>query len=123
MEVYLANQPPNFGRAERVIALPLQVNSGKIAITTLNSDPKEQKKVAVQPGTWTVYLLAFNLGTDELFNQRIPRPESRSGKQPNEFTDDQLKANWEFERYQIILVPGFQTPIGVLHGTATVRGA
>lgn len=123
IEIYLANQPPKFGKAERVIALPLQVNSGKIAITTLNSDPKAPKKVAVRPGTWTVYLLAFNLGTDQLFNRRIPRPKSRSGKQPDELTDAQLKANWEFERYQIVLVPGFQTPIGVLHGTATVRGA
>lgn len=123
IEVYTSTQVPNFGKAERVIALPLRIDSGRVAITNLLFLDEPIKQVDIRPGVWTIYLLAFNLGTDQLFNRRIPRPESRSGKQPDELTDVQLKANWEFERYQIILVPGFQTPIGVLHGTATARGA
>ncbi|MBD2072347.1 hypothetical protein H6F86_00160 [Phormidium sp. FACHB-592] len=123
IEVYASTQVPAFGKAERVIALPLRIDSGRVAITNLLYLTEPMKQVDINPGVWTVYLLAFNLGTDRLFNRGIPRPESRSGKQLDQLTDDQLKANWEFERYQIILVPGFQTPVGVLHGTATVRGA
>lgn len=122
VEVYLADHSPDFGKTERVIGLPLQVNSGKIVISVLFSEPDPTTEVALKPGTWTVYLLAFNLGSDQLFERREPRSDGNSEKDSKVLSDEQLKANWEFERYQIILVPGMQTPIGVLHGTANRRG-
>lgn len=120
-EVYLANQTPNFGQAERVIALPLQVNSGKILISELFSEPSPEKEVVVAPGTYTVYSLAFSLGSDQLFDRRVPRPQSERDS-ISELSDAQLKAKVELEHYKIVLVPGMQVPIGILHGTTTVGG-
>lgn len=115
IEVYSSPQVPDFGEAERVIALPLKVDSGKVGITNLLSMSEPIKIVFVEPGVWTVYLLAFNLGSDQFWDRRVVRPE----RNPEPLSDEQLKANWEYERYKIVLVPGFQTPIGVLRG---VRG-
>lgn len=43
MQVYLANDPPDFDQAERVIALPLQLNSGKAVISGLFSEPDSKR--------------------------------------------------------------------------------
>jgi hypothetical protein len=119
IEVYSSSQVPNFGRAERVIALPLKVDSGRIGITNLLYSYEPIQEVAVDSGVWTAYLLAFNIGSDKYWDQG-----TASLREDSEVpSDEQLKANWEFERYQIILVPDFQTPIGVLHRTAMVGGA
>lgn len=74
MQVYLASTPPDFDQEERVIALPLQLNSGKAVISELFSEPAPKREIAVAPGTYTVYLLAFSLGSDQFFDRRIPRP-------------------------------------------------
>jgi hypothetical protein len=118
MEVYSSAQIPDFGQAERVIALPLKIDAGKVAIANLLYLDEPLKEILVDPGVWTVYLLAFNLGSDQYFDRRLKRTELSS----EELSDDEIKANWEFERYRIILVPDLQTPIGILRGTATVRG-
>lgn len=118
IEVYSSPQVPNLGRAERVIALPLKIDSGKVGITNLSYLNEPIKEVSLNSGVWTVYLLAFNLGSDQYWDRRVARSERKS----ETLSDEQLKTNWEFERYRIIFVPSFQTPIGVLRGTATVRG-
>lgn len=101
IEVYSSTQVPDFGQAEKVIALPLKIDSGGVGITNLlYLEPI--KEVSVNSGIWTVYLLAFNLGVDS-----------------EESSDEQLRANWEVERYRIVLVPDFRTPIGILYRTAT----
>ncbi|BAU13300.1 hypothetical protein LEP3755_38390 [Leptolyngbya sp. NIES-3755] len=115
IEVFSSVQIPDFGQAERVIALPLKVDSGKVGITNLLYLRKPVKEVTIDAGIWTVYLLAFSLGSDEFHNRGIERPKLDSDR----LTDEQLRNNWEFERYRIVLVPGMQVPIGVLHGTAT----
>lgn len=115
IEVYSSPQAPDFGQAERVIALPLKVASGRVGITDLLY-LHEPKEISINSGVWTVYLLAFNLGSDQYWHRRVARTE----RNPERLSDEQLRANWEFERYRIVLVPNFQTPIGVLYGSATV---
>ncbi|MBW4538017.1 MAG: hypothetical protein KME43_02605 [Myxacorys chilensis ATA2-1-KO14] len=108
MEVYSSAQRPEFGQAEKVIALPLVIDSGNIGITSLLDLNEPMKKVAVNSGIWTVYLLAFNLGSDPEGDSEVP-------------SDEQLRADWKAERYKMVLVPGFQTPIGVLHGAGAKK--
>ena len=119
IEVYSSAQIPEFGQAERVIALPLKVDSGRVGITDLAGLDVPVEEISVNPGVWTVYSLAFNLGSDKFWERRVARPERSSER----LSDEQLRANWEFERYRVVLVPGFQPPIGILHGEATIKAA
>jgi hypothetical protein len=110
IEVYLSQQVPDFGVAERVIVLPLQVDSGKVGITSLLELDEPLREVAVTPGQYSVYLLAFNLGIDQATKW-----------QQRDFTDDSDppagendRGNVNFEWYQIILSPGQPDNIGVV---------
>jgi hypothetical protein len=116
VEIFLSQQIPDFNKAERVIALPLQVNSGKVRVSVLFADRKPVAEILIPAGTWTVYLLAFNLGSDSLFLRGSPRPKAESVE--GELSDEQLKARLDYERYKLVLVPGMQPPIGVLKGAA-----
>lgn len=92
----------------------MKVDSGRVGITNLLDLNKPIEEVNINSGIWTVYLFAFNLGSDQSYDRRVERPKLDS----DELTDEQLKNNWEYERYRIVLVPGMQTPIGILRGTA-----
>lgn len=123
IEVYASSQIPDFDQAERVIALPLNIDSGRVGITDLLYLNEPSEEILVDPGVWTIYFLAFNLGSDRLWERRVARPERRSERLSDELSDEQLRTNWEFERYRIVLVPGFQPPIGIIHGEATIEAA
>ncbi|MBE9101286.1 hypothetical protein [Vacuolonema iberomarrocanum] len=100
--------------------MPLKIDSGRVGITNVLYLNEPSEEILVDPGVWTIYFLAFNLGSDQLWERRVARPERSSERLSDELSDEQLRANWEFECYQIVLVPGFQPPIGIVYGAATI---
>lgn len=102
IEVYLSEQLPDLAEAQRVLALPLQVDSGKVAITNLLNLGEPISEIVVPSGQYTVYLFAFNLGVDEA------REWERGDfvDDDRQLSDEELKAELNFERYKIVLVSG-----------------
>lgn len=110
IQCYLADQQPDFDQAERVIALPLQINSGKIAINDLISETPHSE-ITVTPGLYSVYCLAFNLEIDQ--------DEEAVGtvfEDPAELSESERNARFDAEYYQIVFVPGTPSEVGVVKG-------
>ena len=117
IELFRSKRAPNFGTAQRVIALPLEVSSGRVDFSTLEVDAK----VFMTAGIYTVYSLGFSLGGD-----RMTDPAKPPNWAEQELTDEELAAHTDYEHYQIVFVPGRTTDgrVGVIHGApdiATVR--
>ena len=108
MDLYRSDLPPDIREAQRVIALPLNVGSGKVGVSTLTDLNTPRHAVAVFPGRYTVYLLGFDLDKD-----------------PGEETDDwdaPASAWANAERYRIVLVTGegHVEQYGVVKGAHTI---
>lgn len=108
IEIYNSDLPPDTREAQRVIALPLNVESGKVSVSTLIDLNTPDSTVEVPPGRYTVYLLGFDLDKD-----------------PGEEADDwdapvSVWAN--AERYHLVLVPGegHVECYGVVQGAPTI---
>lgn len=113
VEIYRSEQTPEFEQAERVIALPLQVQSGKVNISDLVNKPPVST-IQVDSGQYTLYLLAFNLGIDEYWEWE--HSDCISDEHGKPLTDEQLKARHDFERYKLVFVPGNPQVLGVVYG-------
>ena len=108
IEVYRSDLPLDTREAQRPIALLLNVDSGKVSVSTLIDLNTPDVTVEVPPGRYTVYLLGFDLDKD-----------------PGEEADDRdapASAWANAERYNIVLVPGegHIEPYGVVQGAPTL---
>jgi hypothetical protein len=110
IQCYLADQQPDFEQAERVIALPLQVDSGKIAISDLISEAP-YTEITVMPGLHAVYCLAFNLEIDQ-----DEEAVGNKFEDPTGLSESERRARFEAEYYQIVFVPGAPSEVGVVKG-------
>ncbi|NJL10775.1 MAG: hypothetical protein HC908_13080 [Calothrix sp. SM1_7_51] len=115
VEIYHSEPVPEFEKAERVIALPLQVSSGKVSVSDLiNLGKPPTNTIKLNSGQYTLYLLAFNLGIDEYWEWE--NSDSISDEHGKPLTDEELKARLDFERYKLVFVPGSPQVIGVVYG-------
>ena len=114
VKLFRSGKVPDFGLAQRVVAVPLDVSSGEVKVSTLYEEPAYT--VPVPSHRYIVYCLGFNLGKD-------PEKESSSGGSTvsrEDFGDSVLV---DHECYQIILVPEENAPRerGVLRGAKDLQ--
>ena len=116
IELFRSENRPEFGTAQRVVALPLTVSSGQVDFSTLELDAS----VSMAPGAYMVYFLGFSLGQDQATD-----PNKSADWAERELSDTELAARTDFEHYQIVFVPGKPVggEFGVIHGAPDIATA
>ena len=109
MELFCSDAAPEFDAAERVMVLLMNIQSGEAIIANMCG---VYGSVSLAPGIYTVYILGFSLGHDDM--SEIPNPDDW----PKERSNAELAALAVYEHYHIVFVSGDITggKIGTVHG-------
>ena len=103
LDVIRSSEPPSLANADRVVANTLNLPSGYLAV----GNPIAANNMAtgiVPPGRYTLYLRAFNLGTEA--DPDLP--------------DHEFLERSDLERYELFVVPGETPQEGVILGRPTL---
>jgi hypothetical protein len=105
LEVYMAEGLPEDYTAERIILLPLTVQSRGVTIgDILNFEEEPAMTVNIEPGDYGIYCLAYNLGTE-------PTDEEF------ELSDDEFCQLAHIEKYRLVFVKGKVSEARVIQGS------
>lgn len=113
LEVYTSDTPPLPEDCDRLIAVPISIPSGTLAIHGPTQMPwgEEYPRLEITPGQYCLCLLAYNSGVDiqSLGDETAVRLLEHR---------DELEQYPELERYRIVLVLGNCPKKGVLYSAA-----
>jgi hypothetical protein len=95
LDIFVAAHPPLPGDSERMLAHNLDLPTGNLVV-------HEQPgcSIFLRPGSYSIYLRAYNLGCET--DEELPDPE--------------FLAREDLERYELFIVPGVTQNEGVISG-------
>lgn len=115
VELFVSAQAPEVGEAERVLAFNLSIQGNALALMGPTDGDEDILRFEVSPGDYTLFVLAYNIGTDAFSTGELEDQDD-----DDDLTDEELAARTDYERYRLILVPGHSAETGVVHGDANL---
>jgi len=94
VDLYQADENPNYDEYQRVFSLHFSSETGNILISSVVDDEPEIE-ANIGKGEYTIYIAGKNLGVDQ-----------SSLEEEAELTDEEYKDRLDLERYSIFVVPG-----------------
>jgi hypothetical protein len=111
VEIFHSESPPDVASCERALAFNLDIQGDALCLMGPSDDEEDILRFPVPPGAYTLYVLAYNIGNDAFSTGELEDEED-----DEDMSDEQLAARTDYERYDLVLVPGHAEHTGVIHG-------